>query len=525
MTTPWQTHDVIDLEYFLGGSSRAGAKDPLDSEAADNRRLYLDFISRQPEKPGRRAALKHWLDSRRRAETAGHQQRMLPGEIYRETVRIGGWIGFFAAFLAGAVLAGSLLAYGGTTPVNVFTFLWVLLAPQILLLAMLAGASLISRIRPAWHRKGIYFLIGALLRRVALRMTGLVFSRLPRSRQDGFQSALAMAGRARTVYGGIFFWPVFNTAQLMGIGFNLGVLSAMLVRIVLTDVAFGWQSTLQPDPRTVFGIVEFLAAPWAWILDPPAAHPTAAQVAGSKMVLKDGIYHLATTDLASWWPFLCLSVMFYGLLPRMVLLGFGRWRQARQLAALRFTHAACDRLWLQMTAPRVETPDRAEYQDIFHASGQPANETKRIEAAYGHGGSQEAAVLVMPGEAGMDAAVIGQQVRARFGLEPAGVLSATGDFEADAQNLARAMNDPGPRPTHVVMIIEAWQPPIRENLAWIKELKAAAGPSAAMILCLTGKPAQTGARPGAPTETQQAIWQGAVNRLADPYIRVEVLGE
>ena len=35
------------------------------------------------------------------------------------------------------------------------------------------------------------------------------------------------------------------------------------------------------------------------------------------MVLKEGIYHLTTPDLVSWWPFLLLAVCFYGFLPRI----------------------------------------------------------------------------------------------------------------------------------------------------------------------------------------------------------------
>ena len=74
------------------------------------------------------------------------------------------------------------------------------------------------------------------------------------------------------------------------------------------------------------------------------------------------------------------------------------------------------------------------------------------------------------------------------------------------------------------MVIEAWQPPIRENLAWIRLIRNAAGPTASLILFLVGKPDKTGALPGVPAKTEQAAWQQAVNGLADPYIRLEMPG-
>lgn len=522
MAALWQIHDLMDLEYLL--RLRADADNAGD--AAEDRRIYLEYVSFHPQAPDRRSVLKHWLQARRQNQTAGENQEMLPGQIYAQAMRMAGWLVFFAAFFAGAALAGSLLSYGGTTPVNVFTCLWVLLVPQILLLALLAAASVLSRIRPSFGKNGLYVLISALLRRLALRLMGWISPRLSRQQQNRFQEIVGMVGRSRTVYGKIFFWPVFNTAQLAGIAFNLGVLAAMLMRITLTDVAFGWQSTLRPDPQTVYAIVEFLAAPWAWFLEPPVAHPTAAQIAGSKMVLKEGIYNLASADLASWWPFLCFSVVFYGLVPRVVLLGLGRWQQRRHLARLKFTHAACDRLLLQMTAPNVETRSPQPDTQDTGARNKPGPGPDKPQHTHSPlPGPGESVVLMVPEEAAMDISAVAEEIRNRTGLETAAGISATGDSDQDVKQLVRALENAGMNQVRVAVVIEAWQPPIRENLAWIRRIRTAAGPTASLILFLTGKPDQTGGTlPGMPDKTELVTWQQAVNGLADPYIRVESLG-
>ncbi|MFO7862253.1 MAG: DUF2868 domain-containing protein [Desulfosalsimonas sp.] len=522
MAALWQIHDLMDLEYLL--RLRADADNGRD--AAGDRRIYLEYVSRHPQTADRRSVLKHWLQTRRKSQTADANQEIMPGRVYAQAMRMAGWIIFFAAFFAGAALAGSLLSYGGTTPVNVFTCLWVLLFPQILLLALLAAASVLSHIRPSFRKNGLYFLISALLRRLALRLMGWIAPRLSRQQQNRFQEVVGMVGRSRTVYGNIFFWPVFNTAQLAGIAFNFGVLAAMLMRITLTDVAFGWQSTLRPDPQTVYAIVEFLAAPWAWFLEPPVAHPTAAQIAGSKMVLKEGIYDLASGDLASWWPFLCFSVLFYGLMPRVVLLGLGGWQQRRQLVRLNFTHAACDRLWLQMTAPKVETRStQTDMQDPAATEKPgPGPDKAQHNTHSPPPGSGQSVVLIVPEDAGMDISAIAEKIRSQTGLETAAGISATGDPDQDVEQLTRALENETMNQVRVAVVIEAWQPPIRENLAWIRRIRNAAGPTASLMLFLTGKPGKSGGLPGAPDKTGQATWQQAVNGLADPYIRTEILG-
>ncbi len=523
MISPWQIQDLIDLEYFLAGQNQADSRNSNSSGAAENRRLYLEHIGKNPDRTDRSSVLKHWLNLRRQSEAAGRQESLLPGEIYRETIRIGGWIGFFAAFFCGAALAGSLLSYGGTTPVNVFTCLWVLLAPQLFLLAMLGAASFLSMIRPAWQKKGIYPVIAAILRRLALWIPGVLSSRMPAERQNQIRSALGLMGRTRTVYGGVFFWPVFNVAQITGIGFNIGILAALLLRITLTDVAFGWQSTLQPDPVTVHGIVEFIAAPWAWFMEAPWSHPTAAQIAGSKMVLKDGIYNLATADLASWWPFLGMSVIFYGLGPRVLLLGFGKWQQKKRLAGLTFTHSECDRLWLEMTAPNVQTRGRPVHGEKTHAPLKPEHKTHGHKSRATADDPWAKALVVVPQEAGIDTDALGRKIKENLGLVLDTVIAATGDPEEDFQKLIHALQATNVAPLRVVVVIEAWQPPIRENMAWIRQIRAAIGASAPMIIYLAGKPGKTGTLPGPPDQIEKTVWQQAVNSLADPYTRVKSL--
>lgn len=531
MTSLWQIHDILDLEYFLAESTetdfgQSGARISGKYDAAQNRKIYLEYIQKNPGKTNRAFVLKHWLNLKRKAETNGRDQSLLPGQVYRQTMQAGTWAGFLLAFFLGAGLAGSLLAYKGATPINVFTCLWVLLAPQILLLLMLAAGAVLSVFKPKWHKKGIYALISVFLKRLGIWISGILSERISAEHKNRVRAAMGLVGRTRTVYGSVFFWPVFNIAQVIGIGFNIGILAALLLRITLTDLAFGWQSTLQPDAGTVYDIVKFLAAPWAWFLDTPWSHPTAAQIAGSKMVLKDGIYGLATRDLASWWPFLCLSVIFYGLIPRIVLLSMGKWQKKNKLAALDFGHSQCDRLWLQMTTPILETPDLPSDKKSQENAGIDKNIQEKIKKVAESGNAKEMAgnILMVPKEAEMDTVFIARKIKDNLGLEADVIIESIGDPQTDFEKISDIIKT-NKAPFRVVIVTEAWQPPIRENMKWIKELRQAAGKATPMILYLTGKPGKSDALPCPPDHTDQTIWQQAVSSLSDPYIRVEYLND
>ena len=90
--------------------------------------------------------------------------------------------------------------------------------------------------------------------------------------------------------------------------------------MAVTDLAFGWQSTLRVGAEGMGAVVSLLALPWSWLPPQWGLVPDLAQIEGSRIVLKDGIAALASADLAAWWPFLAMCLLLYAVLPRLVLL-------------------------------------------------------------------------------------------------------------------------------------------------------------------------------------------------------------
>jgi hypothetical protein len=76
--------------------------------------------------------------------------------------------------------------------------------------------------------------------------------------------------------------------------------------------------------------------------------------------------------------------------------------------------------------------------------------------------------------------------------------------------------------TGVLVLQEAWQPPIQENLNFLRQLRRRLGDRAGIVVGLVGKPApDTIFTP--PREEDHRIWKQRVEALGDPYLEVERL--
>ncbi len=527
MKAKWEIRDLIDLEYLLYRDVDNETGTRSSGEGTTDRDIYLEYAKTRRPPYSRQGLIRYWLDRRRAVETARSGPGALPGSAVSETLRLLRFGIAAAGGVFGASLSWSLLTYKGVSPINIFTCLWFLIVPQIFLLLILLSGILYHHFAPASSTASGYPLLTGLIRRLMLRLKHSADSRLSAGNRSRMHSAIGQIGRHKSVYGGVFFWPIFILAQTFGTCFNTGALAAAFIRISITDLAFGWQSTLQPAPETVYRIIEMISRPWSWLVPAAAAHPSLAQIEGSKMVLKDGIYHLSTQNLVSWWPFLCLAILFYGLLPRLVLLTFGYISQRLSLARLTFTHAACDRLISRMKTPAIDTTGR-EYRSKSVGPQPERTETgRRFATAETVTDTADCAVVFIAEElAGIctpDA--IHRRIEQGMGYAVLKQEIARGDPETDASRLRETVKSlPAGHKSlcRIVLLLEAWQPPIRETLSWIMAMREAAGDHTGMVIALSGRPAaDTPLTP--PSDIDHGIWEQAVAKLGDPYLRVERL--
>lgn len=523
----WRATDLIDFEYLLHESSGKN----LDDAGGDaDRQIYQVFIENHPEPVSRRELFRYWLSRKREdINQSARDQGVLPGKAAAETLGLIRWIAGVGGALFGAGLCGSLLAYAGEHPINVFSCLWVMIAPQLVLLLLLGVSTLFRAVGPARAAAGIYPLLTGIFRRFIKKLIDVRYNNLSAARRTRIDTVTGMIGQSRSIYGPVLFRPIFIIGQVFGIFFNIGIIAVLLLRVTLTDLAFGWQSTLQPAADTVYRIVDLIALPWSWMVPDAIAHPTVSQIEGSQFVLKEGMRHLDNPDLAAWWPFFLLAILFYGLLPRLVVFAGTLVRQHRAIKRISFKHAACDRLLLAMKTPRVRTKSRA-YE-------KPGDQLNRAEAASGLPASKkpetmaaeplDAAIALIPEDISgqYPEEELRERLRLRLDLDIRASVTCSYDPDTDSRAIKQFLTGNGETAEiRVVVIQEAWQPPIQETLSWIASIRRNAGIEGGLIIGIIGKPgSSTIFTP--PADTDRMIWEHAIANLGDPYIRVEILGE
>lgn len=544
----WTTIDLIDLHAFLHADEETLRQHGEAALVKRDRIMYLTKIAprlgQNQEMPAR-LLVRRWLDLRRLQRSGvDNGDEPLPGQIWRELACLGRWLALLAGLTAGAGLAGSLLLYSGTTPINVSAYLGLFVLLQLGLLALLLLLGLGRR----WGRRPMAAsLLYRSLARLALLAAAGVHRRL--HRRLGGRARLDLAALAGSVRQAgeratLLAWPAFILAQIAGVGFNLGVLAATLARVIFADIAFAWQSTLTLAPETVANLVRWLALPWSWFGG--QVYPDLAQIRGSQMILKEGVGHLASADLASWWPFLCWAVFVYGLLPRLGLALWGWRQQRRELDKLHFAGLEYRPLLQRLLTPRIETDglSRAERRGGGPSAGNDrvaAPPAATAESAAGDaiptpGPARPASAVVVSPLAGRWLVLIPDELHDDLPQDGLAALllpwtlgvaveqlriGVPGDNEASWLIQVAKAADEG-QLAGVLLLQEAWLPPLKEYAGLLAEARRAAGPEPPILVGLIGKPrAETLLTPVSADHLH--IWQRSIQALGDAGCQVTPL--
>lgn len=519
MKSSWRLQDIIDLEYFF--SQVRSADEAGEPEAVRrDRQIFLNRIQPQVQnvdKPSRKVVLKLWLDARRQqAQETTDSQMVLPGAAYVSAHRIFAY-GFAAvSLLAGVNLASYFLKYNGSEPINVFLYLSVLVLFQIVLALAAGVAFLVHRAGVSLVRRSpVSLLLGHLAGRLTAWTRDKSRAQVTAGQRRGFEAILGLVSGKRKIYGSLFFWPLFSLYQISGICFNLGALSTTLIRVITTDLAFGWQSTLQLSPGTVHQLVRTIALPWSWLLSAGAAYPSLPQIEGSRMILKDGLYHLATADLVAWWPFMVLAVLWYGLVPRILYLMAGLSAQKRALNSIEFTHSDPERLMNRLTTSMISTGNSA-----------PPDEAGKIESRLPAAGKSNyvkntRAIAFIPDDIAVDFPLTEFKDLALKNLSLR-VDTAIGiKNEQHALEQVAQQRQAGEALT-VIILFEGWQPPIQEDLSFLRKLRHVLPEKTPVIVALIGRPA-SGAILTELSDLSWQVWKKKTAGLGDPYLWPEKL--
>lgn len=510
----WNYKDIFDLEYFLHRDATAIP----ELLTARDREIFLQHIEpgldQCPKGQERLFILRRWLEQRRRTEF-GATDSLSPGALFAEAHRTLRLICLVIGLFSGSIAGLSFFNYAGVTPVNIFSFLVFFIFSQVLILLLLLVSGLVRyllRGRIVSLPLGIR-IMASLTTKTILWGHRNILGRMWAESRDSLAASLGLLKGTQRIYGTVFFWPILVLTQLLAIGANAGIFTATLFRILTSDVAFGWQSTIQFSSQALYSFVQLVSLPWSWVIPPGIAHPSLAAIEGSRIILKDGIAHLATQDLVAWWPFLILSLLVYGLLPRVFLYFLAIYLQHQGLVDLRFQHATCTRLLQRMQTPLVSTQASPDFRQT--ASTDETSPLADTTAVAGRLSTAPVLALV-PGD--ISPPLSDEDVRellAPGGYNPARQLRFMENYEADQKILADLAAQDWQESGGIVILMEAWMPPLIAFLSQLRQIRQAIGPDTPIAVELIGRPGKEGLP--APVEAaDREIWAKKLMAMGDP---------
>lgn len=430
--------DLVDLEWLLGQRARDRANDreprPLRPSARDAARSAAAGV-----RADRRAAaaLAGWLEVERL------RRDRLPGAGVAAALGTLRLVLVVVGLLVGMAVAAGLLAYDGSTPVNLLWFLGVFVGVQALVLIGSLLLMMVTRRPPV---------VPGLRRLVSwLRRDGREIWPVGATRHGDW------AGTER--------WLLFAAAQRFGVAFNLGALFAVLGLVAASDLTFCWATTLRVDAGDVHRLVNGLATPWSWLsadLVPDAdvvAQSRWSRMQGAFVVV--GIDQTRAEELAgAWWPFLLSSVVCYGLLPRLLAWVAAAGLLRRALLSARFDGAEARAVVDELLADRAgwDAPDPGAVRG-------PAPTGDGTAADPAAGRLDGRTLLVLWGALGADRE-LPARLGARFPLQVIAEVAAGGmDLDADDRALAALA---APEMDRVVLVCDAGQQPTKDLLGFLR---------------------------------------------------------
>lgn len=504
---------IIDLEYFCHQDSESDN----DQLHLRDRKLFLDGI-KQLDKPETASAcelLLLWLKTRTRQAFPTPEQKS-PGAISSDVYLLARNLAILLGIFTGLSAGFSFFTYSGTTPVNVFHFLLLFVISQLALVFFLVTAMLLRPLLPGLKIPSFYA--------VAFRglMGGIVsffqkkwLHSVAAEKRLSVNHAFGIFKARSSIYGSLFYWPLFALAQLFAIGFNIGLLGSTLLKILTSDLAFGWQSTMQFSAEAIHRAVMLAALPWSWFVPQASSYPTLAEIEGSRIILKEGIYHLSTGDLIAWWPFLLFCLLFYGLFLRLALFSVGKVMELYSLRNLRLDTPACRAIIRRMQTPLVST--QAEPEAAPTKTGNQAKDG--VSSAAPNPAAQDGQVVLIPDDIYSLCPIDKlQQLLQKRGFAVNEMHRFMVSYEEDRQLLRLLAEKKWTQGEGIFILMEGWMVPLVDFLSLLKELRTLLQPNSIIHLGLVGRPKADAFTPVSPEDF--TIWQQKIEALADPYLTV-----
>ena len=507
--------DIIDLDYLIARDNSLDSRKEIKSRELEDRKIYSQC---QGSCPTDMHLMLSWLRFRRDEKGLP----LLPGMVFSSLYTCAVYIMIMSGFIIGISTVYSFLAYHGTQPVNVtsFTALFIVLPMIFILLAMVVVMQRLLRKNHSYPGSIVHTIVCSLFFNVLpkiIKKTGRLILNQDIEDVEYFMDFMHMKARE---YKTLFLWPFFILTSVFAFSFSTGVLGGMFLKIAVSDMAFGWQSTLMTSSSSVHDLVSFTASPWSWFISETMSFPSLEQIEGSRIILKQGIHALATQDLVSWWPFLCLGILFYAVIPRGLLIIAGSLFQQRVLKNFNLTNPKFRQVIIRMKAPVMDVDIQETNRDHKIEKNPVKNELKTDSFTPRQNMITGRALLVLSKKVYSDETILNIRKSIEqhlfFNIKEIIGINFNFNFNDDAKALAKIK---GNKADSVILVQEVWQPPIRELLYYITKLKAQLPRGIPLYILLTQDAGQEDLRVDK-SDINFKVWEKTVFLLKDPGISV-----
>jgi len=474
---------TLDIRRWL----EADRNTPFADRLARDRGIGRDLEDTDPV----RRLLAWWavIQSRPAPGPAGQGMRV---ERLRRLASI---VLLFIGILLGVLTATVAFTYEGRHPVSLFRLFGLLVVlPGVLLLATLVVLPL----------RGSGAGGGSLAALNIGRWAGVVIDRLAQVELfvPGAGAPLGLATFAR--------WQLLVFAQWLAVGFFIGALGLALLRVVFSDLAFGWSTTLVVDAADAHRAFAALAVPWAaWLA---AAVPDLELTEVSRYFRGAGLNgdDSRAARLGDWWPYVLMVVTVYGLLPRLILLLVGQWRLQKATRALLLDDPEVTALLDRLMAPMLEHAGQELVADLA-----PVNDGLRAPAAM----AAASGVPVIIWNRACGSAVAAEWLQRHLGVRSAARLELSVlDTETRQRAALAELAGAGGRRARVqrvVVVTRGWEPPLLEFLDFLGLVREQVGLDASITVVPIDV---SGTRVEA---ADRAVWATTLGRLRDPRLYVQ----
>lgn len=440
-------------------------------------------------------AFEGWLAARRRA----HGGRTLGVRISEAMSLVFGAL-LLLAIVAGSSVAEALLLYSApASPTNLLAFLFATLVWPLLLLI---GSVLVLLLRRSFRGSALF---GEFL--------GWVVSwvvRFGQRLEDGKADWVAQwreLRRSARRYRDVEVLSWICASQYVALFFHLGAALSLLRLALFSDLTFFWSTTNQAlSFQGLAAAFRVLTAPWCATTG--VACVSLELVRETEFVRFTGQYASPEGAAVSgqWWGVLFLSLLVYGVLPRLVFaLSVGRMLRHH---SSKFSGRILElrrRLYRGVSVDAIRSSRQSD-------GASPSPEMARGTADTAETGTPcwlvfwRGATLPIEQEQGF---------LRELGLEKTDQSAAGGsDYAVDDALIQRLAEEPG---VPVVLVVEGWEAPDKATRRFLQSVRESGGATRPVFVGVRCSDGQSG--------HEMHLWRDRLGLLQDPYLAVERLVE